>query len=194
MIHPWHDLPPGDNPPDEMTVVVEIPRGSKNKYELNKETGLFKLDRVLYSAVHYPGDYGFIPRTYADDDDPLDALVMVSVPTFPGCGIDVRPIGLFRMKDMGEMDEKILCVPAADPLYDDFERLEDVPAHFLREVEHFFKVYKDLEGGRVQTLGWEDQDAARATITECIARYTRRKQVEELEREVAAGSRSGKEL
>ncbi len=183
MIHPWHDLEPGTHVPDLMTVVVEIPRGSRNKYELNKETGLFKLDRVLYSAVHYPGDYGLFPRTYAQDDDPLDALVMVTVPTFPGCAIDVRPVGLFRMKDKGEMDEKILCVPANDPLYDDYEDLSDVPGHFLREVEHFFTIYKDLEGGRVEVQGWEDATAARAAITDAVARYTlreRRKQMETL--------------
>lgn len=171
MIHPWHDLPPGPNPPDEMTVVVEIPRGSRNKYELNKQSGLFKLDRVLYSAVHYPGDYGLFPQTYALDDDPLDALVMVTVPTFVGCAIDVRPIGLFRMKDRDEMDEKILCVPTGDPLYDDYEDVGDVPGHYLREVEHFFSVYKDLEGARIKPLGWEDARAARATINDALSRY-----------------------
>lgn len=171
MIHPWHDLEPGASPPDEMTVVIEIPRGSRNKYELNKKTGLFKLDRVLYSAVHYPGDYGFFPRTYAQDDDPLDALVMVTVPTFPGCAINVRPLGMFRMTDREEMDEKVLCVPVNDPLYDGYQDLSDVPKHYLKEVEHFFAVYKDLEGARVHALGWEGRDAAHATIREAIGRY-----------------------
>jgi inorganic pyrophosphatase len=174
MIHPWHDIQSGPKIPNLMTVVVEIPRGSRNKYELNKETGLFRLDRVLYSAVHYPGDYGFFPRTYALDDDPLDALVMVNVPTFPGCSIDVRPIGIFRMRDKGETDEKVLCVPAHDPLYDEYAGLGDVPGHFLREVEHFFAIYKDLEGGRVQTLGWESVDAAHAAIEESVERYSKR--------------------
>lgn len=169
--HPWHDLEPGSRVPDEMAVVVEIPRGSRNKYELDKQSGLFRLDRVLYSAVHYPGDYGFFPRTLAEDHDPLDALVMVTVPTFPGCVVDVRPIGLFRMSDRGEMDEKVLCVPTFDPLYRDHRDIADVPAHFLLEVEHFFSIYKDLEGGRVQTLGWEDGESARSTIVEAIARY-----------------------
>lgn len=194
MMHPWHDLPPGPNPPDEMTVVVEIPRGSRNKYELDKKSGLFKLDRVLYSAVHYPGEYGLFPQTYALDDDPLDALVMVTVPTFPGCQIDVRPIGLFRMKDRDEMDEKILCVPVSDPLYDEYESIEDVPSHFLREVEHFFSVYKDLEGVRVKPLGWEDQRAARTAITDAMARYQLKLKREALERHVAESPRAGLEL
>lgn len=194
MIHPWHDLEPGTNVPDEMTVVVEIPRGSRNKYELDKKSGLFRLDRVLYSAVHYPGDYGFFPRTYAQDDDPLDALVMVTVPTFPGCVIDVRPIGLFRMKDKGEMDEKVLCVPTTDPLYDGYEDIADVPGHFLREVEHFFSIYKDLEGGRVQPLGWEDGKYARTTITDAIARYQLRQRRDEIEQYAFESPRKGLEI
>lgn len=171
MFHPWHELEAGPNAPAEMNVVVEIPRGSRNKYELDKNTGMYRLDRVLYSAVHYPGDYGFFPRTYAQDDDPLDALVMVSVPTFPGCVIDVRPIGIFRMTDRDEMDEKVLCVPSKDPLYAEYRTLDDVPPHFLKEVEHFFSVYKDLEGARVHPLGWEDGKVARSTIIEAMARY-----------------------
>jgi inorganic pyrophosphatase len=194
MIHPWHDMSAGPNPPDEMTVVVEIPRGSRNKYELDKRSGLFRLDRVLYSAVHYPGDYGFFPQSYAQDNDPLDALVMVTVPTFPGCAIDVRPIGLFRMKDRGEMDEKVLCVPTSDPLYDDYETITDVPPHFLREVEHFFTVYKDLEGVRVRTMGWEDHKAARTSIVDAMARYSLMQRREELEHFSVASPRQGLEL
>lgn len=194
MIHLWHDLPPGPNPPDQMTVIVEIPRGSRNKYELNKETGLFRLDRVLFSAVHYPGDYGFFPQTYAQDGDPLDALVMVTVPTFAGCEIQVRPVGLFRMSDRGELDEKVLCVSVNDPLYDDYHDLTGVPQHFLREVQHFFSVYKDLEGGRVRTLGWEDADAARATIQDAMARYGLLRSREAVEAAELPRDRVGKEL
>ena len=117
MINAWHDLPAGPRPPDHVTAVVEIPRGSRNKYELDKVTGLLRLDRVLYSAVHYPGDYGFIPRTLHEDGDPLDILVMINEPTFPGCHIDCRPLGVLRMLDRGEPDDKVLAVPVNDPYY-----------------------------------------------------------------------------
>jgi inorganic pyrophosphatase len=194
MIHLWHDLDPGIDPPNEMNLVVEIPRGSRNKYELNKKSGLFRLDRVLYSAVHYPGDYGFFPRTYAEDNDPLDALVMLTVPTFVGCSIDVRPVGLFRMKDRDEMDEKVLCVPTHDPLWDEYQDIKDVPNHFLREVEHFFAIYKDLEGARVQTLGWEDAASARQSIMDSIARYEALRRREEIERVAYETPRKGLEI
>ena len=116
MIHPWRDIPPGPHPPELVTAVIEIPRGSRNKYELDKETGMLKLDRVLYSAVHYPGDYGFIPRTLHEDGDPMDILVRINEPTFPGCLIDARPIGVLRMLDKGAPDDKVLAVPRPVPL------------------------------------------------------------------------------
>jgi inorganic pyrophosphatase len=196
MFHPWHELEAGPSAPERMTVVVEIPRGSRNKYELDKKTGMFKLDRLLYSSVHYPGDYGFFPRTYAQDDDPLDAIVMTTVPTFPGCAIEVRPIGIFRMTDRDEMDEKVLCVPARDPLYDEYRDLPDVAPHFLREVEHFFTVYKDLEHVRVQPMGWEGAASARSVIVEAMARYAVMRQTESLTAlaKQAAAEREGKEL
>jgi inorganic pyrophosphatase len=171
--HAWHDLPTGPNPPDELNVVVEIPRGSRNKYELDKDTGLFRFDRLLYSAVHYPGDYGLIPRTLADDEDPLDVLVMVTAPTFPGCLVVVRPLGVFLMRDEKGLDEKILAVPLRDPLYRDHHDLTDVPAHYLREVEHFFAIYKELEEVRTETMGWESLATARRIIEECRNRYDR---------------------
>lgn len=196
MFHPWHELEPGPHAPERMNVVVEIPRGSRNKYELDKRTGMFKLDRLLYSAVHYPGDYGFFPQTYAQDDDPLDAIVLTTVPTFPGCVIEVRPIGVFRMMDKDEMDEKVLCVPDRDPLYDEYRGLTDVAPHFLKEVEHFFSVYKDLEGGRVHALGWEDETAARSVIVECMARYAVKRKNDALSKltESAQHTRIGQEL
>ena len=171
MINPWHDLSPGPHPPDQVTAIIEIPAKSRNKYELCKESGLLRLDRVLYSAVHYPGDYGFIPRTLHEDNDPMDILVRIQEPTFPGCQIDARPIGVLRMLDKGEPDDKILAVPCHDPLHQEYFDIADLPAHFLKEVEHFFHIYKDLEGKRVEILGWEKSDAAMRLIEESIARY-----------------------
>src|SRR5215212_6098899 len=173
MINLWRDLPPGRQPPEEVTAVVEIPFGSRNKYELDKVTGLMKLDRVLYSAVHYPGDYGFIPRTLHEDGDPLDVLVLVKEQTFSGCMIDVRPIGVLRMLDRGEPDDKILGVPLHDPAHEEYFDIADIPQHTLKEIEYFFSTYKDLEGKRVQVVGWEKHVAAIRIIQESIARYDR---------------------
>jgi inorganic pyrophosphatase len=167
----WHDIPAGPHPPEQVTAVIEIPSGSRNKYELDKVTGLLKLDRVLYSAVQYPGDYGFIPGTLAEDGDPLDVLVLINEPTFPGCLITVRPVGVLHMKDRGDPDEKILAVPSEDPYHQEYFDIADLPQHYLKEVEHFFSVYKDLEGKRVEMLGWDKSVAAMSTITDCIARY-----------------------
>lgn len=171
MIHPWHDLAPGKHPPEEVTAVIEIPSGSRNKYELDKSSGLLRLDRVLYSAVHYPGDYGFIPRTLAEDNDPCDILVLLNEPTFPGCQIDCRPIGVLEMLDRGEPDHKILAVPSHDPYYHEYFDIADIPQHYLKEVEHFFHIYKDLEGKRVQTVGWKKSEEAMRLIMESIQRY-----------------------
>lgn len=171
MIHPWKDLAPGSDPPNVVTAVIEIPQGARNKYELDKDSGLFRLDRVLYSAVHYPGDYGLIPRTLHEDNDPLDILVAIKEPTFTGCLIDVRPVGVLRMLDKGEPDDKILAVPVQDPAHGEYFDLKDLPKHSLREIEHFFAIYKDLEGKRVELRGWGDATAARQVIDESIARY-----------------------
>jgi len=130
-----------------------------------------KLDRVLYSAVHYPGDYGLIPRTLHEDGDPLDVLVLVKEQTFPGCMIDVRPLGVLRMLDRGEPDDKILAVALRDPYYEEFFDIADIPQHVLKEVEYFFSTYKDLEGKRVQIVGWEKSEAAMRVIVESINRY-----------------------
>lgn len=171
MIHPWKDLAPGPHPPEQVTAVIEIPRGSRNKYELDKDSGMMRLDRVLYSSVHYPGEYGFVPRTLHEDNDPLDILVRINEPTFPGCQIDVRPIGVLRMLDLGEPDDKILAVPCNDPFHREIFDIADMPGHYLREVEHFFGIYKDLEGKRVQTLGWEKSEVAMQIIMDSIRRY-----------------------
>ncbi len=174
----WKDLPAGPNAPDTVNVVVEIPKGSRNKYEYDKETGAIRLDRVLYSSIHYPGDYGFVAQTLYDDGDPLDILVMVNEPTFSGCVIQARPIGLFRMKDRGEPDDKILAVPVSDPNFADYHDIGDIPQHFLQEVAHFFAVYKDLEGAHVKTIGWEKAAKARERVMYSIDLYRKEFPVE----------------
>jgi inorganic pyrophosphatase len=163
-MNPWHDLLTGPNPPDRIHVIVEIPGGTRNKYEFDHELGILRLNRVLSSPLHYPADYGLIPRTLYDDGDPLDVLVLIKEPTFPGCVLTVRPIGIFKMLDQGDSDDKILAVVDNDPLYSDFHGLQDTPAHYLREVEHFFSHYKDLEGKRVEALGWEGRAVAMQQI------------------------------
>ncbi len=171
MINPWHDLPAGIHPPDQVTAVVEIPSGSRNKYELDKQSGLIRLDRVLYSSMHYPGDYGFIPRTLHEDGDPLDVLVRINEPTFPGCQIDCRPLGVLKMLDRGEPDDKILAVPSNDPYYHEYFDIADLSQHYLKVVEHFFHIYKDLEGRRVEIVGWEKSEVAALVICDSISRY-----------------------
>ena len=174
MTNLWHDLPPGpDNVPEVIYVVVEIPKRSRNKFEYDK-SGFIKLDRVLYSSLHYPGDYGFIPRTYYDDHDPLDVLVMTDEPTFPGCVIEARPLGIFRMLDGNLNDDKILAVPATDPLFNEYKSLDDIPPHFLEEVTHFFSVYKDLQHIRVDTLEWEGRETAIEEIERSLDLYAKR--------------------
>lgn len=171
-MHPWHDIETGDNPPDTLNVIVEIPKGSRNKYELNKHTGLYELSRVLYSPMIYPGDYGFIPRSYYEDEDPLDAILLINEPTFTGCIVESRPIGIFKMMDKGQPDDKILCVPKHNPFFDSTSDLSDVPPHFKKEVAHFFAVYKDLEGSRTLSLGWEDAASAKKQIEHAQKLYS----------------------
>ena len=166
-------LPPGPDPPQVVYAVIEIPKGGRNKYEYDAKLGLFRLDRVLYSSVHYPAAYGFIPGSQAADGDPVDILVMTNEPTFTGCLIEARPVGLLRMQDEKGEDEKVLAVPTVDPFYREMQCLSDLPPHFLREVEHFFRIYKDLEGKRVEIFGWEDAAAAVAVIQAGIEAATR---------------------
>ena len=191
MLNLWHDLPAGLNVPECVTAVIEIPSGSRNKYELDKSSGMLKLDRVLFSAVHYPGDYGFIPRTLHEDNDPLDVLVLVKQETFPGCQIDVRPIGVLKMLDRGEPDDKILGVPLHDPFQQEYFDIADISPHMLNEVEHFFRTYKDLEGKRVEIMGWGKSEEASRIVLESIDRYeatygTKRKLLKRKERRLAA--------
>jgi len=166
-------VPPCGELPSVVNAIIEIPRGRRTKFEIDKKTGLIRMDRYLYSAAHYPGDYGYIPQTLADDGDPLDVLVMVNEPTFSGCLIEARVIGVFHMKDRGSMDEKILGVPHTDPLFGEFHDLENVPKHYLREVEHFFITYKQLEGVTIEPLGWSKAADAINIVVDAIARYAK---------------------
>jgi inorganic pyrophosphatase len=170
-LHPWHDIPTGPSVPDVVTAVVEIPRHERNKYELDKELGMFRLDRVLHSAVHYPGDYGFIPQTLGDDGDPLDILLVMTAPVFTGCLVEVRPVGIFHLVDGGINDEKIIAVPTHDPFTDEIRDIKDIRSHALREIEHFFEVYKDLEKVRVRSRGFDDAKAAKRAITQSVSNY-----------------------
>lgn len=156
---------------DTVTVIVEIPKGSRNKYEMDKATGRIHLDRMLFSAVHYPTDYGFIEHTLGGDGDPLDALVLVNEATFPGCVIEARPVGVFHMSDDKGEDEKVLTVPVSDPYWNQIRTLREVQPHLLREIEHFFTIYKDLEGKSVVIKGWEDEANARALIASAQEAY-----------------------
>jgi inorganic pyrophosphatase len=152
-------------------VTVEIPKGSRNKYEFDEELGLFKLDRMLFSSVHYPADYGFVRDTLAEDADPLDVMVLVGEPTFTGCVIEAKPVGVFKMRDEKGLDYKILSVPIGDPQWSWVERLEDVPGHLLLEIEHFFSMYKDLEKKKVGIDGWEGLPEALRVIAEAQQRF-----------------------
>jgi inorganic pyrophosphatase len=164
-------IPPGTETPAVVNVIVEIPRGRRTKFELCKKTGLIKMDRYLYSSAVYPGDYGLIPQTLAEDGDPLDVLVMVNEPTFSGCLIETRVLGMFRMRDRGQNDFKVLGVPNADPLFRELTKLADLPAHFLREVEHFFTTYKQLEGVKIEPLGWVQAAEATAEVRASVERF-----------------------
>lgn len=168
------DISSGDVP-KKINVIVEIPKGSQNKYEYDKKNKIVKLDRVLFSPMFYPGDYGFIPQTLGEDGDPLDALVLVSVPTFPGVLIESRPIGVLKMVDKGEPDDKILCVPCDDPRFADFKDLSAIQKPILNEIAHFFEAYKHLEGKKVQIVGWEDVKSAEKVIKDCVERYNKSK-------------------
>jgi inorganic pyrophosphatase len=150
----------GPNAPESFNVVIEIPRGSTNKYEVEAETGLIKLDRVLYSPLFYPFDYGYIPQTHYVDGDPIDVLVLISHPTFPGCIIEVSPIGVLEMTDEKGPDEKLLCVALKDPRYGYRKSISELNDHTLKEIHHFFTVYKDLEDKFVEVRNWHDRPKA----------------------------------
>jgi inorganic pyrophosphatase len=165
------EIGPGPHAPDEIHVVVEVPRDSSNKYEFDASAGIFRLDRVLYSPMHYPGDYGFVPGTLAEDGDPLDVLVLIDQPTFTGCLLIARPIGHLDMEDEKGPDQKVLAVPVNDPRYSQYGNLEDVPPHRLREIEHFFTIYKELEEKEVTVRGWQAKSPTLQLIRRTIESY-----------------------
>ncbi|GAA2580747.1 inorganic diphosphatase [Dactylosporangium fulvum] len=156
----------------DVDMIVEIPAGSRNKYEMDHEQGRIRLDRTLFTATAYPADYGYIPGTLAEDGDPIDAMVLLDAPTFPGCSVRVRPIGLFWMHDERGPDAKLLCVPAADPRWQAIDELADLPEYQLSEIGHFFEIYKDLEPGKhTDVRGWRDRGEAEAELTAAQHRY-----------------------
>lgn len=164
-------LPLGDRAPDEINVVVEIPEGCKNKYEYDKANDIFRLDRALHSPIHYPGDYGFAPQTLALDGDPLDVLILVIQPTFPGCLVLARPIGLLEMIDEGKPDDKVVAVPVGEPAFEQVHNYTQIFQHTLRTIGHFFQTYKQLEGKETSVKGWQDAAAARKVIQESYERF-----------------------
>ncbi|MBI1325599.1 inorganic diphosphatase [bacterium] len=172
MIHPWHDVTPGEGLPTQFNVVIEIPMGSSVKYELDKQTGLIKLDRILYSAVYYPANYGFIPQTYADDDDPLDVMVLCQEPVAPLTLVQARVIGLMTMIDMGKKDHKILAVAVDDPEFNTFKDARELPPHRLSMLRRFFEDYKVLEGKSVAVEEIQSASLAIPIIQDSLEQYT----------------------
>lgn len=167
----WHDIDEKRIAPDDFMVVIEIPKGSKNKYELDKETGVLMLDRILHTSTHYPANYGFIPRTYADDKDPLDALVLCSEPIAPMTLVRCYPIGAIKMIDNGSNDEKIIAIPFGDPTYNGYRDIKELPKHIFNEMAHFFTVYKNLEHKETAVDEIIGSENVRPIIQEAIEGY-----------------------
>lgn len=169
-----YHLSAGQTAPELVDAIIEVPGGSSNKYEYDPEVGVFRLDRVLYSPMHYPGEYGFIPSTYADDNDPLDILVLMNRPTFTGAVLRARPLGYLEMSDEKGRDQKILAVPVDDPRYDGNRHLDSISRHRLREIEHFFRIYKELEGKKTVVEDWHGMDDTYTLIRNAMAAYQRK--------------------
>ena len=167
----WHDIAPGRIQPDRFTAVIEIPAYSKKKYELDKMTGLLRLDRILYTSTHYPANYGFIPRTYADDGDPLDVLVLCSETLDPMVEVDCYPIGVIRMIDEAEVDDKIIAIPCEDPTWNFYHDISQIPPHYASEISHFFEVYKSLEHKHTTTSSTSGRSNAITIVEDCLERY-----------------------
>jgi len=168
MIHPWHDITPGERLPSEFNALIEIPFGSSVKYELDKQSGLIKLDRVLYSAVYYPANYGFIPQTLAEDDDPLDVLVLCQEPVVPLTLIHARTVGLMTMLDAGKRDHKIIAVATQDPEFNSYKEASEMPEHRLLMLRRFFQDYKLLEGKKVEVDEFQPAEAAFPVIEDAL--------------------------
>ena len=167
----WHDISPEVITPTDFTAVIEIPKGSKCKYEMDKDTGMLRLDRILYTSTHYPANYGFIPRTFADDGDPLDVLVICDEPIYPMTLMRVYPIGVMRMIDGGALDDKIIAVPFSDPSYHGIKSIHELPSHIFEEIMHFFTVYKQLENKQTAVKELFRAEEAQQIIGDCIRSY-----------------------
>jgi len=167
----WHEISAGKNTPKEVNVIVEIPRGSKNKYEIDKETGLIALDRAMHTAQDYPFDYGFIPQSFWDDNDALDVILLTTYPLALGILVNARPVGLMNMVDSGDNDDKIIAVPVDDPRWDEVKDISDVNKHTIKEMEHFFSTYKKIQNKEVAVTGFQNYKAAREAIIRGLVLY-----------------------
>ncbi|MBK5284167.1 MAG: inorganic diphosphatase [Bacteroidia bacterium] len=174
MNNPWHEVDIGANVPDEVNGVVEIPKGSRAKYELDKQSGLLKLDRVLYSSVYYPANYGFIPKTYCEDDDPLDILILSQIELVPLCIVPSKIIGVMRMLDSGTADDKIISVASHDKSINHIKDISELPEHFISELTHFFEEYKKLENKTVRVEKFQDNKIAKQIILDCSSLYKKK--------------------
>lgn len=174
-MNPWHDINPGEQPPKLVTALIEIPRGSKTKFEIDKKSGLLKVDRVLYSSVHYPANYGFIPQTYCGDKDPLDILVLGQAEVYPLSLMRARPVGCLRMVDQGDADDKVIAVHADDPEMHHIESIKDLSPHNLKEIKNFFEIYKGLENKKVQVEEFLDINQTNQIILAALDLYSKEK-------------------
>lgn len=168
----WHELTPGEGAPEILDTIVECPKGSKNKYEIDKKTGLIKLDRAMKTSQDYPFDYGFVPQTLWEDGDPLDVAILTTYPLAPGILVEARVVGVMHMVDCGEGDDKIIAVPASDPRWDTVKNLKDINPHTLKEIQHFFETYKSIEDGKkVIVKGFEGKKEAIAAVKKAMKLY-----------------------
>jgi inorganic pyrophosphatase len=172
-MHLWHEISPGKKSPKIINVIIEIPKGSKNKYEIDKETGIIKLDRAMKTAQDYPFDYGFVPQTYWEDGDALDVVVLTTYPLSPGILVEARPVGIMKMIDGGEGDDKLIAVPSEDPRWDNVKDLKDINPHTIKEIRHFFETYKAIENKKVEIGGFSGKDKAEKAVEKGIKLYNK---------------------